>query len=200
MPVYNDRRKEYNTMRNKFTEFARELFGRYGFKKTTMDDIARAAGKTKSSIYYYFKNKEEILQAVAHIEIRKGIDELLKAVSTKKSADEKLAAYIRARIYAKQSIASFYRFIGEEYFENYRFIVKIRVELDKEEFAIIGNILKEGIKQKVFSIRDANLAAMNLLNIFKGLEYYYLNTKDSKKLQKEVDSMITLFLQGLLRR
>ena len=187
-------------MRNKFTEFARELFGRYGFKKTTMDDIARAAGKTKSSIYYYFKNKEEILQAVAHIEIRKGIDELLKAVSTKKSADEKLAAYIRARIYAKQSIASFYRFIGEEYFENYRFIVKIRVELDKEEFAIIGNILKEGIKQKVFSIRDANLAAMNLLNIFKGLEYYYLNTKDSKKLQKEVDSMITLFLQGLLRR
>lgn len=42
---------------------AYEQFLRFGYRKTTMEDIAKAAGKGKSSLYYYFKNKEEIFQA-----------------------------------------------------------------------------------------------------------------------------------------
>ena len=45
-------------------EAAGVIFERYGFKKTTMDDIAYAAGKGKSSLYYYFKNKEQVFEAV----------------------------------------------------------------------------------------------------------------------------------------
>ncbi|HXL00524.1 MAG TPA: TetR/AcrR family transcriptional regulator [Dysgonamonadaceae bacterium] len=48
-------------MRNTIICKAGELFGRYGYKKTTMDDIADALQKGKSSIYYYFQNKEDIL-------------------------------------------------------------------------------------------------------------------------------------------
>lgn len=44
---------------------ARELFIHFGFKKTTMEDIARKIGKSKSSLYYYFKTKEEIFEAMA---------------------------------------------------------------------------------------------------------------------------------------
>ncbi len=48
-------------MRNTIICKAGELFSRYGYKKTTMDDIADALQKGKSSIYYYFQNKEDIL-------------------------------------------------------------------------------------------------------------------------------------------
>lgn len=41
-----------------------ECFARYGFDKTTLDDIGRRAGLNKASLYYYFKNKEEIFAAV----------------------------------------------------------------------------------------------------------------------------------------
>lgn len=44
---------------------ARELFIHYGFKKTTMEDIAKKIGKSKSSLYYYYKTKEEIFEAMA---------------------------------------------------------------------------------------------------------------------------------------
>ncbi|MGC8866567.1 MAG: TetR/AcrR family transcriptional regulator, partial [Bacteroidales bacterium] len=34
---------------------SRKLFARYGYRKTTIDDIASALGKAKGSVYYYFK-------------------------------------------------------------------------------------------------------------------------------------------------
>ena len=41
-------------------EAARKLFGKYGFKKVTMDEIAREANVTKKTVYTYFSSKEEM--------------------------------------------------------------------------------------------------------------------------------------------
>ena len=54
-------------------EAAGVTFSRFGYRKTTMDDIAFAAGKGKSSLYYYFKNKEEVFEAVVEKEALGGI-------------------------------------------------------------------------------------------------------------------------------
>lgn len=43
---------------------AQELFSRYGFERTTIDDIARQAGIGKGSVYLEFQNKDDILMAV----------------------------------------------------------------------------------------------------------------------------------------
>ncbi|MBZ0187832.1 MAG: TetR/AcrR family transcriptional regulator [Candidatus Obscuribacterales bacterium] len=43
---------------------ARELFGRYGFEKTTIEDIAREAGIGKGSVYLEFPTKQDILMAI----------------------------------------------------------------------------------------------------------------------------------------
>ncbi|QEC43514.1 TetR/AcrR family transcriptional regulator [Pseudobacter ginsenosidimutans] len=51
-------------VREEILRKAAELLGRFGFKKTTMEDIARAIGKSKSALYYYYKTKEEIFEAV----------------------------------------------------------------------------------------------------------------------------------------
>src|SRR5436305_8234580 len=36
------------------------LMARYGYRKTTMDDLAREAGISKRTIYLYFPSKEEV--------------------------------------------------------------------------------------------------------------------------------------------
>ena len=43
---------------------AQTCFGRSGYHKTTMDDIVRAAGLSKGSLYWHFKSKDEIFLAL----------------------------------------------------------------------------------------------------------------------------------------
>jgi len=40
----------------------RRDYSAYGYKKTTVSDIAKAMGKVKSAIYYYFPDKESLLR------------------------------------------------------------------------------------------------------------------------------------------
>ncbi|MCM1272763.1 MAG: TetR/AcrR family transcriptional regulator [Clostridium sp.] len=43
---------------------AKELFDSHGIEKTTMDDIAKYADYSKSTIYVYFKSKEDIFNSI----------------------------------------------------------------------------------------------------------------------------------------
>ena len=45
-------------------ESAREMFFRYGFKKTSLGEIITHAKVGKGAIYEFFKNKEELFRAV----------------------------------------------------------------------------------------------------------------------------------------
>jgi AcrR family transcriptional regulator len=42
---------------------ATSIFSRYGFKKTSMDDVARAAGLSRQGLYLHFATKEALFQA-----------------------------------------------------------------------------------------------------------------------------------------
>lgn len=46
-------------------EAAFEVFARYGFKKTSMDDLARAAGMSRQGLYGHFENKQAVFKAMA---------------------------------------------------------------------------------------------------------------------------------------
>ena len=46
--------------KNQILDAAKLLFNRQGYAKTSVDDISQAVGMRKSSLYYYFKNKEDI--------------------------------------------------------------------------------------------------------------------------------------------
>src|SRR3546814_5896731 len=45
-------------------EAATGIFLRYGFKKTAMEDIARAVGISRQALYLYFPTKEAVFKAV----------------------------------------------------------------------------------------------------------------------------------------
>lgn len=50
--------------RENIVSAARELFEKKGIEKTTMDDIAKHADYSKSTIYVYFRSKEDIYNAI----------------------------------------------------------------------------------------------------------------------------------------
>ena len=50
--------------RGTILQAALEVFVTYGFRKTSMDDIARAAGMSRPALYHVFKNKTEIFRGL----------------------------------------------------------------------------------------------------------------------------------------
>ena len=189
-----------NRIKKRIMEISRELYSRYGFRKTTMNDIARELGMTKSSIYYYFGNKEEIFNQLISSDIEKWKKELSDFVGRQDSVQEKLAAYITKKMEIVCSISDFYRSPIEEYHENFSLIEKLRAETDKEEIGIIKEILGEGNRQGVFNVQDIDMTALNMLNILKGLEHYYIGGKKGRNLKKAMENMVSLFLNGLIKR
>ena len=43
---------------------AKQLFGHYGYRRTSIDNIAQEARIAKGTVYLYFKSKEEIFRAL----------------------------------------------------------------------------------------------------------------------------------------
>ena len=52
--------------RDLILEAALEVFSSHGFRGSTIDQIADAAGMSKPNLLYYFRNKEEIFQTLIH--------------------------------------------------------------------------------------------------------------------------------------
>src|ERR1700757_2620408 len=53
-----NRRAQGSPQREAILEAATAIFLRYGFKKTSMDDVARAAGVSRQGLYLYFDTKD----------------------------------------------------------------------------------------------------------------------------------------------
>ena len=58
-------------------ETALTVFARHGFSKTSIEDIAKAAGISRQGIYLHFRNKDEIFSA----SIQKALDDGLHAAN-----------------------------------------------------------------------------------------------------------------------
>ena len=75
-------------IRRKIIIDAGDIFSRFGFNKTTMSDIAGKTGMGKSSLYYYFKSKEEVFEQVVIYEADILRDELTKALEKSSGAKD----------------------------------------------------------------------------------------------------------------
>jgi len=74
---------------------AATMFGRYGFSKTTMGDIAAEAGVSRQTVYNAFPGKEEILRAAVRRYGQASIEEVRKAWEPSKGLVEKIEVFHR---------------------------------------------------------------------------------------------------------
>lgn len=189
------------TMRESIVNAASDIFSKYGYKKTTMDDIAMALGKGKSSIYYYFRNKEEIFQAVLEQEVILLKSKLQKAVNRKKHHKGKLKAYIITRMKGFESMINFYKAVKNEYLSQFEFIERIRYKYDQEEIAVVQGILEEGVEKGDFRIEDPFLASVVIVTSMKGFEIpLYITGKKGQDIEQIVDKLLKMLFNGILKK
>lgn len=187
-------------IRDQIIDSASKIFSRFGFKKTTMDEIAYSMHKGKSSIYYYFKSKEEIFEAVIEKEVaifKKDVTEQLAPLTSPK---DKLRLYISVRMHALKRMSNFYEAIKNEYLSHLDFINKIRVKYDENEVITITNFLKSGIESGEFNLEDPQLAAMAIVTTMKGLEIPLFWSGEQQDIEKRIDNLLTLLFYGIVKK
>jgi TetR/AcrR family acrAB operon transcriptional repressor len=57
-------KEEAQETRNRILDFAEHVFNEKGVSRTSLDDLARAAGVTRGAIYWHFRNKAELFDAM----------------------------------------------------------------------------------------------------------------------------------------
>lgn len=175
------------------------VFARFGYKKTALDDIAREARKGKSTIYYYFKSKDEIFKAVidAEAEIRKhAIQEQINQISDSK---RKLKTYIYVRMQTLKMVVNYYEAIKNDLLDNLYFVNGFRNEHFEDEIMQIKNLLLDGIEKGVFSIANPELTAKTIVTILQGFEVpLILKNLSDEELQKSIDEMLNILFFGIV--
>src|SRR4051812_6200058 len=72
---------EEATRRERVLAVALEVFGRYGFRKASMDEIARSADISRQGLYLHFANKDALFRAAVRQELDTALDEAARCLN-----------------------------------------------------------------------------------------------------------------------
>ena len=85
------------TRQERVLAVALEVFGRYGFRKTSMDEVARSAGISRQGLYLYFASKEALFRAAVGQELESALREASGCLDEKGAAlDRRVVAALDA--------------------------------------------------------------------------------------------------------
>jgi len=186
--------------RKKVIISAGQIFSRYGFKKTTMDEIAKALKMGKSSIYYYFKSKEEIFEAVVLYEANILRNELTTSIKSVESPVDKMKNYVFVRMKSFEKLSNYYNAIFDKNLDHYDFIEKIRSKYDREELAILRLILYHGARKKVFNVVNSEYTALAVQTSLKGLEVPLFWKKREVNIEERLNGILEVLFNGILKK
>jgi len=177
-----------------------QIFSRFGFKKTTMDEIAKALKIGKSSVYYYFKSKEEIFEAVVLYEANILRNELTTAIKSVESPVDKMKNYVFVRMKAFEKLSNYYNAIFDKNLDHFDFIETIREKFDREELAILRLILYHGARKKVFNVINSEYTALAVQTTLKGLEVPLFWKKRELNIEERLNGILDVLFNGILRK
>jgi AcrR family transcriptional regulator len=182
-------------------EVARSIFSHFGYNKTTVDEIAKAAGKGKSTFYYYYASKEDIFRDVIELEAKIFRKKLMDSIKASTDPIDKIKNYVVARLSNFKDLVNFYRVFKNEDNTHYRFIEEIRTKYDNEQVGIIKMIFLEAIDLNIIELDSVDLASETVALVLKGLEYNLMFNPMVDKLEEEkIDKIIHLIFNGITKK
>jgi AcrR family transcriptional regulator len=186
--------------RRKVIVSAGQIFSHYGFKKTTMDEIAKALKMGKSSIYYYFESKEEIFEAVVLFEANILRNELTTAIKSVESPIAKMKNYVFVRMKAFEKLSNYYNAIFDKNLNHFDFIENIRAKYDREELAILRLILYHGARKNVFNVPNSEYTALAVQTALKGLEVPLFWKKKEVNIENRLNAILDVLFNGIVKK
>ncbi len=188
-------------IRNRILDVAQKIFSHFGFDKTTMALIAKEARKGKSTLYYYFKNKEELYAAVIEREANYIMSELMKIINLESDTQSLFYKYAKKRFELTKSVVNYYDIVKDDYLKYYPIIQKHRKKHDEFEILAFKQMLLKGINNDELAISENQVddVALGIAAAIKGLEIPLLIESSNNTIERKIEILLDLFLHGLLK-
>jgi AcrR family transcriptional regulator len=174
-------------VRNQILASAKKVFQKYGLHKTTMEDIAVEAGKGKSTLYYYFKSKEEIFEVVAKAEMDAIIAKATESLNGVDGMKMKLRKFLTSSIYEIKQTTNLYSLVKGEMKGDKEFLDKLSGVLNVMAEQPVIEILQEGMQSGELSfLEESQLskAANILIVIMRGMiTYLFFENDDNETIE-----------------
>ena len=185
--------------RNQILDAATNVFVRLGFQHARMDDIVEEAGLSKGTLYWYFKSKEDIINAILRRLFAGDLENLEGLLQAEGTASERLIQFTHYRVIGLKRMSSLVPIIFEfyavavhqqwvkqfinEYFEHFR--------------TLLEELIQQGIGNGEFRHVNARNAAISLASLYEGLTLHWL--MDPQTVQWEIlsENSIPMLLDGL---
>ena len=151
---------------------AKECFLKYGLEKTTLDDIAKAMGLNKSSLFYYYKNKEAIFLEVAITEGEEYLKSLQEKTLKKKSVEAMVLFYIEERFNYYKAVLNLNRITPETLQKLVPGFLELYETVMQKEIEFLASLLKDGIRKKEILKTDPTKLATSLIVMSDSIKHY----------------------------
>ncbi|MFY0254650.1 TetR/AcrR family transcriptional regulator [Chitinophaga sp. 30R24] len=192
-------------MQQQILAVAKRLFQLYGLAKVTMDDIAKAIGKGRSSLYYYYKSKDEIFDAVVMIEIREMLTAMTHAVDQASGIEQKLRAFFLTKLEVLREKRAFFKMLDvgmdAEALSNFNKTKVVHHHLIiRQESTLLEQLLTDGMNKgelRKMSASELEVLILVLLSSLRGLKRELDLESDSEKVVPAVNTFTRMAMYGL---
>src|ERR1051326_4146388 len=149
-----------------------ELFDRSGYANVSMDEIARAVGLAKGTLYHYVKSKDEILYLI-HSEFMDVSLRAMEARRDRQSSDDELRATIRDILVVMQT----HRPLVRVFFEHHRDLDarhRRAIVQQRDRYAnYMQALIERGIARKEFRRVDSKLVSLAIFGMCNWMYQWY---------------------------
>jgi TetR/AcrR family transcriptional regulator len=173
------------------------VFGRYGYQRTSMDLIAKAAGISRPALYLHFSGKDEIFRAVG----QRVADGLIAAAETAAAADAGIADRLYGVLAVKLDVGAGTldaRFRGDLIAEASARMPEIQASLKARHVAVIEQTLDSATELDVAAsgipVRDIAVV------LFDALTGIAQQDEPADELRRRLHHLVRLTVTSLARR
>lgn len=192
------------TSRDGILDAAELLLGRNGYKKMTIDELAREVGIGKGSVYLHFESKEEI--ALAHIDriIERLKSRLANIAGSRGSCEKRLKAMLIERVLFRfDSVQHYTQNLNDMLAHIRPKLLERRTRYFEQEVRIFSALIAEGTESGVFGrVRPAQAAetVIHATNSFLPFSLTAQELGDRRELERKVTRVAEMLLKGLCKR
>jgi Transcriptional regulator len=188
---------EAKEVKNIIVESAAIFFSKYGFYKTTMDEIARHIHKAKGAIYYYFKSKEELFNEVLKFELGIVKAELRQVADRNIDPLTALKEYMLLRLELLNNSLNYHETLKADFFDKYKFVKDVRNDFHLFERNQITFILEKGMREGYLSVTNVNSAVDVIMMIANSIEIPLFLQNKYKDYENTINELISLIVNSL---
>jgi AcrR family transcriptional regulator len=190
------RQKKMAKKKDEILRSASSIISEKGYEKTTMEEIASQLLMTKGAMYYYFKNKEELLFECHLMILDPSIEKIKEVKNSDLSHVEKIRKVIIDYIIFEINEKSMFNVAGklDQTFSS-EFLGKILAKRDEYNH-IFDELIQEGINDGVFQKVEVKMTRLIILGALNSIQSWY--KPDGKMKPEEIANIHADYILRIL--